>query len=61
MGNALPCVLCRKSLEKYKIKWIACVGEASVGEENWVSSMNPETLPKSKPTHKQRRVLKFTD
>jgi hypothetical protein len=56
MGNALPCVLCRKSLEKYKIKWVACVGE-----ENWVSSMNPETLPKSKPTHKQRRVLKFTD
>jgi len=54
MGNALPCVLCRKALEKYNIKWKACVGD-----ERWVDSMIPENLPKSKPTNKQRRMMKF--
>lgn len=54
MGNALPCVLCRKSLEKYNIKWMACVGD-----EHWVKSTHTENLPKSKPTNKQRRVMNF--
>ena len=56
MGNALPCVLCRKSLEKYKIRWKACIGG-----DNWVNSTHLDTLPKSKPTNKQRRVMKFVD
>ena len=54
MGNALPCVLCRKSLEKYKIQWVACVGD-----ENWVDSVQTDNLPKSKSTHKQRRMMNF--
>ena len=53
MGASLPCVLCRKAVEKYHIQWIAYDGQ------RWVRSGQDE-LPRSKPTHKQRKVMKFS-
>jgi hypothetical protein len=53
MGNALPCVICRKAMEKYNIQWIAGIG----GDDKWVNSKNPENLPSSMPTNKQRRYI----
>ena len=52
-GNALPCVLCRKAIEKHNIQWIAYTGEG------WVNSLQSDEVPKSKPTHKQKRYMKF--
>lgn len=52
-GVSLPCVLCRKMIEKHKLKWKAFDGE------KWVESKYPFQLPKSQPTNKQRRELGF--
>jgi len=52
-GKSLPCVLCRKMIEKYDLKWKAFDGE------KWIESKYPFQLPKSQPTHKQRRELGF--
>jgi hypothetical protein len=52
-GISLPCVLCRKAIEKRAIKWTAFDGH------QWVHSVKTETLPVSVPTHKQIRVLGF--
>lgn len=54
LGCSLPCVLCRKMIEKHDIKWCAYDGS------NWVHSGRCEILPKSQPTNKQRRMMKFT-
>ena len=53
-GISLPCVLCRKAIEKHNIKWCAYDGE------QWVYSHKSESLPKSQPTNKQRRFMGFT-
>jgi hypothetical protein len=52
-GNSLPCVLCRKAIEKVGIKWVAYDGS------NWVHSKKTICLPTSIPTNKQQRVLGF--
>ena len=53
-GISLPCVMCRKAIEKYNIKWRAYDGD------QWVYSYKTENLPKSQPTNKQRRFMGFT-
>jgi len=52
-GNSLPCVLCRKAIEKIGLKWVAHNGE------DWVHSKKSEYLPPSIPTNKQSRQLGF--
>lgn len=51
-GISIPCVMCRKVIDKYNIKWIAHDGE------KWVHS-NSENVPNSRPTNKQRNLLGF--
>ncbi len=50
---SLPCVLCRKMIERYDICWVAYDGM------RWVHSKKTEQLPSSTPTPKQRRLLGF--
>lgn len=50
---SLPCVLCRKMIERYDICWTAHDGE------RWVHSKKSEQLPVSVPTAKQKRMLGF--
>jgi hypothetical protein len=52
-GISLPCVLCRKALDKRCIRWRAHIGEV------WHASSD-ENVPKSKSTVKQRVVMKFS-
>ncbi len=52
-GTSLPCVLCRKVIEKHGLRWKAYDGS------KWVDSLTTEDLPKSVPTNKQRRLLSF--
>ncbi len=52
-GISLPCVLCRKTIERYDICWVAHDGE------RWVHSKKTENLPPSIPTAKQKRNLGF--
>jgi hypothetical protein len=40
-------------IDKYKLRWKAYDGEA------WIDSFNSKHVPKSKPTNKQRRLLRF--
>jgi len=54
MGISLPCVLCRKIIEKYKIQWVAFDGT------HWINSLQSDNVPKSRPTNKQRIWMKFT-
>ena len=53
-GISLPCVLCRKMIEKYKFKWIAYDGE------RWVHSCRSGSSPNPQHTNKQVRVLGFS-
>ena len=52
-GISLPCVICRKVIEKYDRRWKAHDGN------KWIDSANSDKIPKSNPTNKQRRLLKF--
>lgn len=52
-GISLPCVLCRKAIERYDICWVAHDGE------RWIHSKKTEILPPSIPTAKQKRLLGF--
>jgi len=52
-GNSLPCVLCRKAIEKIGLRWIAHDGTS------WIRSTKSEYLPPSIPTNKQSRQLGF--
>ena len=52
-ANSLPCVLCRKAIERVGVQWIAYDGS------KWVHSEKSATLPTSIPTNKQHRVLGF--
>jgi hypothetical protein len=55
LGDAisLPCVLCRKMIERYDICWTAHDGH------QWVHSKKSNQLPQSIPTAKQKRNLGF--
>lgn len=48
-GTSLPCVMCRKVLDRLKIPWMAHIDEV------WVKSTDV-CVPVSKPTNKQRGV-----
>jgi len=50
---SLPCVMCRKAMEKFDIRWKAHDGC------QWVHSKKTECLPISLPTAKQKRNLGF--
>ena len=50
---SLPCVLCRKMIERYDICWVAYDGM------RWVHSKKSDKLPPSTPTPKQIRLLGF--
>jgi hypothetical protein len=52
IGTSLPCVICRKILDKNSIQWRAHIGPV------WVRSTDPD-VPKSKPTNKQKHKLGF--
>ena len=52
---SLPCVLCRKMIERYDIYWTAYDGK------KWIHSQNDICLPVSRPTEKQCRNLGFKD
>jgi hypothetical protein len=52
-GNSLPCVLCRKVIEKNGINWAAYDGT------KWVHSKKTGSLPSSIATNKQSRQLGF--
>jgi hypothetical protein len=51
---SLPCVLCRKMIERFDICWTAHDGE------KWVHSKKTHELPPSVPTAKQKRLLGFS-
>lgn len=51
-GTSLPCVICRKVLDKLRLPWTAHV------KTHWVRSTDPD-VPKSKPTTKQRLHMHF--
>ena len=50
LGTSLPCVVCRKVLDRMSIQWRAHIGDI------WVRSTDPN-VPKSKPTHRQYVVF----
>ena len=50
---SLPCVLCRKVMERMDIRWMAHDGT------KWVHSKKTKNLPPSMPTAKQKRNLGF--
>ena len=52
-GVSIPCVLCRKVMEKLNVCLVAHDGEV------WVHSKKSESLPPSLPTTKQKRILGF--
>jgi hypothetical protein len=51
MGTSLPCVVCRKVLDRMAIQWRAHIGP------KWIRSTDPD-VPESRPTHKQRQSWK---
>jgi hypothetical protein len=51
MGTSLPCVVCRKVLDRMSIQWRAHIGS------KWVRSTDPD-LPESRPTHRQSQSWK---
>lgn len=48
MGTSLPCVVCRKVLDRMSIQWRAHIGT------RWFKSTDPD-VPNSRPTNKQTR------
>lgn len=51
-GRSIPCIMCRKVIDKYKIQWAAYDGK------EWVYSSGK--VPDSKPTNKQRFLMGFS-
>jgi hypothetical protein len=51
MGISLPCIVCRKQLDKLRIPWRAHINE------KWISSRDID-IPESKFTHRQKILLK---
>jgi hypothetical protein len=52
LGTSLPCVICRKTLERNWVQWRAHIGTL------WVRSTD-EVVPLSRPTQKQKLKLGF--
>ena len=52
-GISIPCVMCRKRIDKFKIRWSAFDGTDRVGSSSKI-------VPVSRPTNKQRRWMNFT-
>ena len=52
LGISIPCVICRKALDRSCVQWRAHIGD------NWYRSTDPSP-PKSRPTQKQKYKLKF--
>jgi hypothetical protein len=52
LGTSLPCVICRKALDRYAIQWRAHIGTS------WVRSTDVN-VPPSRATTKQRMKLGF--
>jgi hypothetical protein len=50
-GISIPCVLCRKEIEKYKIQWVAYDGD------DWIHSNKCKDVPVSRPTHRQKKYI----
>ena len=50
-GVSIPCVICRKAIEKYGIQWVAYDGQ------EWVHSNRCCELPVSKPTNRQKKYV----
>jgi hypothetical protein len=50
---SMPCVICRKVMERLNISWRAHDGC------QWIHSKKSEFIPESRPTSKQMRVLGF--
>jgi hypothetical protein len=50
-GLSLPCVICRKAIEKLSIQWKAHLGS------QWYTHID---APKSMPTHKQVTMMGFS-
>jgi len=50
LGTSIPCVLCRKTLDRWSIQWRAHIGN------HWYKSTD-EDIPDSKPTHRQRQLV----
>lgn len=48
MGISLPCVMCRKALDRLCIQWRAHIGST------WFKSTDPD-VPISRPTNRQGR------
>jgi hypothetical protein len=51
---SLPCILCRKMIERFNICWVAHDGD------KWIHSRKTLELPPSVPTAKQKRILGFS-
>jgi hypothetical protein len=51
-GVSLPCVICRKVLDKNSIQWKAHCGQ------QWFKSTD-DNIPKSRPTQRQKYKLGF--
>ena len=51
MGTSLPCVICRKALDRMALQWRAHIGQ------RWVRSTDLD-VPDSRPTNRQYRVWK---
>ena len=49
MGTSLPCIVCRKVLDRLHMPWVAHI------DTQWVKSTD-QNVPKSKPTHKQKTL-----
>lgn len=54
-GVSIPCVLCRKALERHNIHWSA------MSYTGIVNTRTDKDIPKSIPTGKQKRHYKFVD
>jgi len=53
-GTSMPCVVCRKVLDRMRIPWTAHVNAT------WIRSTD-ENVPKSKPTNKQKNLWAKAD
>lgn len=50
-GCSLPCVLCKREMDKWRLQWKAYDGT------QWVHSLQSDNIPPSRPTSKQKRLI----
>ena len=53
-GVSVPCVVCRKTIERHRIQWVAYTAA------EWIHSNRAVRVPVSKPTNRQARELHFS-